>query len=73
MCKGKLNDGYAAFTAEIDQCVIVIKNVPALVCEQCGEVSYSDNVARRLQQIVNSLKEMVVPEIAVVTYTEKAA
>ncbi|MCL2270067.1 MAG: type II toxin-antitoxin system MqsA family antitoxin [Treponema sp.] len=57
----------------MEGCVIVIKNVPSFVCDQCGETSYSDKVARRLEQIVKNIKESVSTEIAVVTYSEKAA
>ena len=34
-------------------CIIVIKNVPCLECEQCGEKYYTDEVAERLEIIVN--------------------
>ena len=34
-------------------CIIVIKNVPCLECEQCGEKYYTDEVADRLERIVD--------------------
>jgi YgiT-type zinc finger domain-containing protein len=73
MCKSKLRDGSATFTADLGNCIIIIKNVPSRICGQCGEVSYSDDVARRLEQIVLSIKQTVITEIAVVNYTEQAA
>jgi YgiT-type zinc finger domain-containing protein len=73
MCKGKLRDGSSTFTADLENCIIIIKNIPSRICGQCGEVSYSEEVARRLEQIVNSIKQTAVTEIAVVTYTEQAA
>jgi YgiT-type zinc finger domain-containing protein len=73
MCKGSLQDGCSTFTADLGSCIVIIKNVPARVCGQCGEVSYNDDVARRLEQIVNSIKRTVVTEIAVINYTGKAA
>ena len=33
--------------------IIVIKNVPCLECEQCGEKYYTDEVAERLEEIVD--------------------
>ena len=33
-------------------CIIVIKNVPCLECEQCGEKYYTDEVAERLETIL---------------------
>jgi len=73
MCKGSVQNGFSTFTTDMEGCVIVIKNVPSFVCDQCGETSYSDKVARRLEQIVKNIKESVSTEIAVVTYSEKAA
>jgi YgiT-type zinc finger domain-containing protein len=73
MCKGKLQDGISTFTADLGNCIIIIKNIPSRICGQCGEVSYTDEVARRLEQIVNSIKQTAITEIAVVNYTEQAA
>jgi YgiT-type zinc finger domain-containing protein len=73
MCKGSVRDGFSTFTADIGGCIVVIKNVPSQVCGQCGEASYSDEVASRLEQIVHSLTDCAAAEIAVVSYSEKAA
>ena len=73
MCKGTLQDGFSTFTADMDGCIVVIKNVPSRICTQCGEVSYSNEVARRLEQIVHSITNSASAEIAVVVYSEKAA
>jgi len=73
MCKGKVREGFSTFTADMGGCIVVIKNVPSRVCEQCGESSYSNEVARRLEQIVHSLTNSATAEIAVISYSEKAA
>jgi len=73
MCKGNVRDGFSTFTADMGGCIVVIKNVPSRVCDQCGESSYSDEVARRLEQIVHNLVGPASAEIAVVSYSEKAA
>jgi YgiT-type zinc finger domain-containing protein len=72
MCKGTVRDGLSTFIAEIDNCVIIFKSVLSQVCEQCGEASYSDEVAHRLEQIVRSLTTAERAEIAVVRYTTAA-
>jgi len=51
------------------EAIIIIKNVPCLKCPQCGEVAYTLDVAERLSDIVDSLKNSVM-EIAVTKYTE---
>jgi YgiT-type zinc finger domain-containing protein len=73
MCKGAMRDGISTFTADLGDRLIIIKNIPSRICGQCGEVTYSDEVGRRLEQIVDSIKQAVVTEIAVVNYTDQAA
>jgi YgiT-type zinc finger domain-containing protein len=55
MCKGSVHEGFSTFTADMEGCIVVIKNVPSRVCGQCGESSYSDETARRLEQIIQSI------------------
>jgi len=73
MCKGMVQDGSSTFTVDMDGCVIVIKKVPSGICNQCGETSYNDNVARQLEQIIQNIKKSVNTEIAIINYSEKAA
>lgn len=72
MCKGKLEDKNTTFMVELDKCIIIVKNVPSQVCKQCGEVSYSNEVAKQLEKLVNSVKNAMT-EITVINYTEKVA
>ena len=46
MCKGDLEDKKTTYMVELNNCIIIIKNVPSQVCKQCGEVSYSNEVAQ---------------------------
>ena len=50
---------------------IVIKNVPCEECEQCGEKFYTDDVAEKLEKMVNAAKQMM-QEIAVLDYSKVA-
>jgi YgiT-type zinc finger domain-containing protein len=73
MCKGTVIDGFSTFTTDVNGCVVVIKNVPSFVCEQCGQTSYNDEVAHRLEQLVKNVTGAASAEIAVVNFSEKAA
>ena len=73
MCKGAVRDGFSTFTTDMGGCIVVIKNVPSFVCNQCGETSYNDEVAKQLEQIVKNITKAASAEIAVVNYSEKAA
>ncbi len=73
MCKGTVQEALSNFTVDMGGCIIIVKNVPSLVCNQCGEPSYSSEVAKQLEVIINRIKNSTDAEIAVVNYSEKAA
>ena len=72
MCKGKLEEKNTTFMVELDNCIIIIKNVPSLVCEQCGEVLYSNEVSKQLEKLVNAVRYSIT-EITIINYSEKVA
>ena len=73
MCKGTTKEDFSTFTSDMGGNIIVIKKVPSQVCQQCGEVTYSGEVAKHLEQTVRKINESVSTEIAVVSYSKKAA
>lgn len=72
LCKGSMNNGKTSYVVDLDKCVIVVRNVPCLKCEQCGEVAFSNDVAQRLDEIVNSIKGLMT-EVAIVEYSDNVA
>jgi len=73
MCKGTVRDGFSSFSVDLGGCVIVIKNVPSGICDQCGETSYNSETTRQLEQIIENIIKSGKAEIAVVSYSEIAA
>ena len=69
---GKLEEKNTTFMVELDNCIIIIKNVPSLVCEQCGEVLYSNEVSKQLEKLVNAVRNSIT-EITIINYSEKVA
>ena len=65
-------DKNRTYVANLENCVIIIKNVPAMVCEHCNEVYYSDEVFGQIEKIVYKL-ENIINDIAVIDYTNSAA
>lgn len=59
------------FTVEYNDCIIVIKNVPCLECQMCGETTFTDDVAEKLEIIVEKAKA-VLQEISVIDYSRVA-
>ena len=72
MCKGSCEDKLTTFLVDVENCIVIVKKVPSQVCSQCGETSYSDNVASQLEIIVNSARKAL-SEIMVVNYAASAA
>jgi len=70
VCKGIIEDKPTTFMVDLGNCIVIVKNVPSQVCVQCGETSYTNDVARRLEKIVNDMRKAIT-EIAVVNYSDK--
>ncbi len=51
--------------------IIIIRNVPCLECEQCGEKYYTDAVAEKIERIVDAAKKLM-QEISVVDFSSAA-
>ena len=51
-CKGKLHPGKTECLAHAPGEVIVIKDIPAYVCEQCGEAWYSAETSRKIDAVM---------------------
>ena len=66
-CKGDTESVTKTHAVTLDQCVIIIKNVPAMVCGQCGEVFFTDDVMTKLEEIVDRL-ESIIKEVAIVDF-----
>lgn len=72
-CKGETRETTTKFIVDLGPCVVIVKNVPATVCQSCGETSYSNEVAQRLEKIVDAVKHSIMTEVAIVEYSENVA
>lgn len=54
-CSGKMREGRHDFIARIGDEIIVIKDVPALICDSCGEVEYGLEASREIERIREDL------------------
>lgn len=72
-CKGQTVETTTKFIVDLGQCVVIVKNVPARVCQQCGEASFSDEVAQQLEKIVGAVKASMMSEVAIIEYSRNVA
>jgi YgiT-type zinc finger domain-containing protein len=56
LCGGGKRPGTTTFTAELGFGVVVIRNVPALVCAQCGTDWIADEVAALIDVLVEGAR-----------------
>lgn len=69
-CKCKTTiSSFTTHVVNYKNCIIIIKNVPCAECEQCGEKYYTDEVAEKIEKMVNLAKQMM-QEIAVLDYAK---
>ena len=71
-CKNKTyTESTTTHVVNYKDCIIIIRNVPCLECEQCGEKYYTDEVAEKIERIVETAKKLM-QEISVVDYKTAA-
>ncbi|MDZ7690980.1 MAG: type II toxin-antitoxin system MqsA family antitoxin [Balneolaceae bacterium] len=56
-CGGTMEPGKTTFTADFGSGVVVVRDVPATVCSQCGMEWIDDDIAERIENIVKDAKD----------------
>ena len=56
LCEGSKNEGTSTYTVDLGFGVVVVRDVPAKICTQCGEEWIDAPVARSLESIVLAAK-----------------
>jgi len=56
LCAGKVEAGKTTFTVDLTSGVVMVRNVPAFVCNQCGEEWIDDPIAVKLEAIAARAK-----------------
>jgi YgiT-type zinc finger domain-containing protein len=57
LCGGTKQAGITTFTADFEFGVVVVRNVPAFVCSLCGADWIQDDIAGRLEAIVDEARK----------------
>lgn len=56
-CGGRKGPGTTTFSVDTGTGVVVVRSVPALVCEQCDEEWIDNETAQELERIVAEARE----------------
>ncbi len=51
-CAGKMREDRHDFMARVGDEIVVIKDIPALICDTCGEVEYALEISREIVAIM---------------------
>ena len=57
LCGGAKRPGKTTYSVDLGFGVVVVRNVPATVCVQCGEEWIGAEVARQLEQVVEDARK----------------
>ena len=55
MCKGNLEEKKVNYIVDLENTIIIIKDVPANVCTKCGERYFDDDVMENLEKELENL------------------
>ena len=71
-CKyGEMVASTTTYFAQLNQCYVIIENVPCMRCNQCGEEFLQISVAEKIDDILDDV-EKIASKIFILDY-EKAA
>ena len=57
LCGGEKQPGKTTFTADLGTGIVVVRDIPALVCSQCGADWISDEQAAHIEQVVGDARK----------------
>jgi YgiT-type zinc finger domain-containing protein len=57
LCGGRKQPGKTTYSVDLGSGVILVRNVPATVCVQCGEAWIEHHAAQKLEQITQEARE----------------
>ncbi|MEN6544499.1 MAG: type II toxin-antitoxin system MqsA family antitoxin [Armatimonadia bacterium] len=71
LCGGTMQPERVLFAVELGTGVLVVRNVPALVCSRCGEQWFSDETTQKLEQLADDARRRGA-EVEVITLPDAA-
>jgi len=57
LCKSKMREGITEFVSRVGEQVVIIKNIQAFVCPNCGESYYTIDTQRKIDRIMKAFHD----------------
>lgn len=72
LCKSDtIVDDKTTYFVELNNCYVIIENVPCKKCEQCGETVFSASVLEKIDNILDKV-ETIASKICIMDYSSAA-
>ena len=73
-CGGTEKNAVTEYIEKQDNYIIVIKNVPCMKCEQCGEEYFSTDVVKAIERILDTIQRVASElTVTVIDYRQSTA
>ena len=71
-CKyGEMKETFTTYFSQLNNCYVIIENVPCLKCSQCGEEFLISSVSEKIDCILDSI-EKIASKIFILDYNKAA-
>ena len=70
-CSALAQKGITTSVTDLQDCLVIVRNVPCFKCSECNEIIYTGDVIKRLEQITEQAKQFT-QEISIVNYSSAA-
>ncbi len=71
-CKyGDMKESKTTYFSALNNCYVIIENVPCLKCDQCGEEFFTVSTAEKIDAILDSI-EKIASKIFILDYAKAA-
>lgn len=66
-----MEESTTTYFAQLENCYVIIENVPCMKCVQCGDVVFRGSVMEKIDEILDNL-EKIVSKISIIDYSKVA-
>lgn len=71
-CKsGTMSNSTTTYTVVLKNCILIIKNVPCMKCEQCGDELFNTDILEKIDEIIVTAEKMA-SEVSIIDYSKVA-
>ena len=73
ICKATMEEQSVTYTEDVNQGVVVVRHVPALICTECGNIWYTGTVAAQLEKLIDAFISLTGSEVSIIDFTKSVA